>query len=227
MKKSILCCLLYACVAFRAVPAFSQELQALFLEVSGRVEIKEAGSSEWKTAEPGLFVAMNTVIATGFKSNALVSLGSSQLELCPLTMLTLEELARRDRAEKTTLYLRTGRVRARVTRPSGLPAGFTVRSPTVTASVRGTSFDFDGINLWVKDGLVLLANRNGQKVYVAQGQRSRVDEADQNRVTPPFELEAALLQPLIPALSDTGAVVVAPGTGVPAGPGTKIYIEWS
>jgi hypothetical protein len=223
--KGILVCF-WLCIG--VVAAFSQNLQARFLEVSGRVEIKEAGSSDWKTAAPGLSIGGNTVISTGLKSSALIALGSSRLEVRPLTMLTLEELSQRDGAEETSLYLRTGRVLARVNRPTGLSVDFTVKSPTVTASVRGTSFEFDGINLWVEEGLALLASPQGQRVYVAEGQRSRVDEGNQNRIVPPFELETALLQPLIHELADAviGAALPGISTGPGSDPGTRIYLGW-
>jgi hypothetical protein len=228
LVKRILVCF---CLCLCAAPAFSQNMQARFLEVSGRVEIREAGSSGWKTAEPGLSVGGNTVISTGLKSSALIALGSSRLEVRPLTMLTLEELTQRDGAEETSLYLRTGRVQARVNRPTGLSVDFRVQSPTVTASVRGTSFEFDGVNLRVENGLVLLASPKGQKVYVAEEQRSRVDENNQNRIVPPFELEAALLRPLIPELAGTGSNAEPPEIGILSGPepqdtGTHINIGW-
>jgi hypothetical protein len=230
MKKLCIGLLFFFC----ALTAFSQNTRALFLEVSGTVEIKEAGSSEWKRATPGISIDSNTVISTGLKSRASVSLGSSRLDIQPLTMLTLRELVQRGDVEETTLYLRTGRVRVTVNRPSGLSADFTVQSPTVTASVRGTSFEFDGINLWVENGLVLLENGGGQKVYVAEKQRSYVDENNQNRIVPPFEAEAAQLRPLIPELASTGNSAappeIAPGLGSTLGsgstPGTLIYIGW-
>jgi hypothetical protein len=224
MKKILVCFWLLVCGA----PAFSQNSRALFLEVSGRVEVKEAGSSDWTAAAPGLSVGGNTVIATGLKSKALIALGASRLEVRPLTMLTLEELIQRDGSEESSLYLRSGRVQVEVNRPAGLSVDFTVKSPTVTASVRGTSFEFDGVNLRVAEGLVLLASPKGQKVYVAQGQRSRVEENNQNRIVPPFEIEAALLRPLIPELADVNAERPgAPGTGaVSADRGVGIYIGW-
>jgi hypothetical protein len=190
------------------------------------VEIKETEASGWKTAAPGLPVKKNTVISTGLNSSAVISLGSSRLEVRPLTMLALEELVQRDGIEETALYLRTGRVRAEVTPPRGIQIDFSVKSPTVTASVRGTSFEFDGKYLWVDDGRVVLAGSNGQKVYVAEGQRSYVDGNNQNRIVPPFEAETAQLQPIIPELTSTGSGIESPEIKMPSAPGTSIYIGW-
>jgi hypothetical protein len=177
------------------------------------VEVKEPGSPDWRAAVPGLRIGRNTVISTGLKSSAVISAGSSRLEVRPLTMLTLTELTRRGDAEEASLYLRTGRVRAAVTPPTGQSVDFTVGSPTVTASVRGTSFEFDGRRIQVENGRVLLAGFGGQKVYVARAQRSHADVKGRSRIVPPFEAEAALLRPVIPELDDTGGGARPPVMG--------------
>jgi hypothetical protein len=212
--------------------AFTQAPEARFLEVTGIVEIKEVNSSGWKRAAPGDPIGRNTVISTGLKSSAVITVGSSRLEVRPLTMLTLEEFNRRGSTEETALYLRTGRVRALVTPPTGQNIDFTVRSPIVTASVRGTSFEFDGLQLRVENGRVLLAGAGGQKVYVAQAQRSYVDENNQNRIVPPFDAEAALLRPVIPELISTCSGARPPALGIPLGQespgrGMGLTIGWS
>jgi hypothetical protein len=233
MKTIAVCLLLMMIVCVG--PGFSQTLEARFIEVRGVVEIREqesGASPEWKAAATGDLIGNNTLVSTGLKSSALVSLGASRLEVRPLTMLTLQEIIQRDNTEETILYLRTGRVRAVVNPPAGQSVDFTVSSPIVTASVRGTSFEFDGRQLWVDDGRVLLTSPNGQKVYVSGTQRSYVDEINQNRITPPFEAEAALLRPIIPELNNTGSnadppeTMIAPGsTGTESNP-TNINIGW-
>ncbi|MDR1288629.1 MAG: FecR family protein [Treponema sp.] len=228
MKTIFVCFLLMMMIP--AGPAFSQTPEARFLEVNGVVEIKEqegGASPDWKRAAPGDLVDSNTVVSTGLKSSAVISLGSSRLEVRPLTMLTLRELVMRGNTEETVLYLRTGRVRAVVNPPAGQNVDFTVSAPIVTASVRGTSFEFDGIHLQVDDGRVLLTGANRQKVYVAREQRSYVDETSRNRITPPFEAEAALLRPVLPELNHTGSSAEAPETMIAPKPdSTLIHIGW-
>jgi hypothetical protein len=222
MKKFFVLFLVFA----GAWSAAAQTLEAKFLEVTGTVEIKAAASPDWKRAAPGDLVERNTIISTGLKSSAVISIGSSLLDVRPLTMLTLEQLTRRGNTEETSLHLRTGRVRAAVTPPKGQSIDFTVGSPTVTASVRGTSFEFDGQRLRVENGRVLLTNTGGQKVYVAEAQRSYVDEKNQNRIVPPFEAETALLRPVLPELSSTGSSARPPDPGTLRGLDTAITINW-
>jgi hypothetical protein len=206
---------------------FAQEGQAVILEARGTVEIQDGGSAEWRVGAPGDAVGKNAVISTGFRSTALIALGDSRISVRPLTRLTLEELVRRDTAEEVSLHLRTGRVRAEVKPPVGGRTDFTVRSPIATASVRGTSFEFDTRHLYVNEGRVLLEGGNGQMVYVDEGQRSYVDESEQ-RVMPPFEAEAALLTPALSELASTGSDTgsYAPVITTPGVTPVSIEAEW-
>ena len=202
---------------------WAQDGQARFIEVQGKVEIKEAGSPDWKNAVAGDSLTNGTIISTYFKSAAIISLGASQLTVRPLTMLTLEELVLRENSEETSLYLRSGRIQADINQPTGLQIDFSVRSAYGSASVRGTSFVFDGRYLWVDNGIVRLENNNRQKVYVAKNQQSYLNENNLERVIPPFEAEEALLEPRLPELDKIGrqkpAMAQEDGGGITGGGG--------
>jgi hypothetical protein len=214
---------------------FAQNMEARLLELSGTVELKEASASGWRTAAADELIKKDTVISTGFKSTALIVMGNSRLTVRPLTRLSLEELIQRDGGEEIALYLRSGRVRADVTPPVGGKTDFTIRSPVATASVRGTSFEFDTRHLHVDNGTVRLAAVNGQSVYVAEGQNSYIDESEQ-RAVPPFEAENESLRLVLPDLASTnsGAVqapeIAAGGVEeepqVPDAPPVDIGIDW-
>jgi hypothetical protein len=195
---------------------FAQTGRARVGVLSGTGEIKAGSSANWVPAAPGMEIGRDTVVSTGFKSTARISVGNSTLTIRPLTRLTVAELVQRGNDEEVSLYLETGRVRAEVSPPSGGKTDFTVRSPSLTASVRGTDFEFDTRRVQVESGRVLFVNANGQAVYVDGGRQSYVDEA-QGRVVPPFEMEIASLTQSSPELSDAGidtgvvAPVVRPG----------------
>jgi hypothetical protein len=182
---------------------FAQNNQARFIELSGNVEIRAGNSVNWISAAPGMEIGRDTVVSTGFKSTALIGVGNSVLTIRPLTRLTLAELAQRGNDEAVDIYLETGRVRAEVSPPSGGKTDFTVRSPSLTASVRGTAFEFDTRQIQVENGRVLFASANGQAVYVDGGEKSYIDET-QSRLVAPFEAELASLTPNLPGLGDTG-----------------------
>jgi hypothetical protein len=186
------------------VPAISaQTPDAVIREVSGRVEVQTPDSPVWVPASPGMVIEKATRISTGFKSTAVVALGGAVITVRALTRLTLEEIAGGQGAEDAGIYLQTGRVRAEVSRPSGGTINFTVRSPVVTASVRGTDFEFDTVNLTVNDGRVLYAGRNGSLAFVRAGERSTVDEKNY-MVSAPREEAVLTIAPPLPPGSEAG-----------------------
>jgi hypothetical protein len=228
MKKTILCGLFVvffvsARIVFsqdRPAPTARPDLPdvAQFLEITGTVEIQRQGSSVWTPAVVGMNIDRNTVVSTGFKSEAQVSLGNSKILIRPLTRLSLEELVQREGAEQVNLYLQTGRVRAEVAPPIGGKIDFTIRSPSVTASVRGTEFETDTGRLRVAEGRVKFSGANGQTAYVDRGEYSYIDSR-QNRIVTPTETAKQLFSPEIPALNNTGrnqASSPAIGTSLPA-----------
>lgn len=164
MKKLIIAVLL---VAIIAAGAFGQS--GVIRELTGDVELKHAGATAFVAATSGARVASNTIISTGFRSTAIVEIGSSLITVRPLTRLTLDEIQSAENTENVSINLQAGRVRVEVQPPAGTRANFTVQSPSSTASVRGTIFEMDTENLSTIEGKVLLAGNAGPPVMVFTG----------------------------------------------------------
>jgi hypothetical protein len=145
---------------------------AYIQEFTGTVELKTSGTAEWRAVRKGDRINKDTMISTGFNSTALIVLENSTLTVRPLTRLNLEELQNTRGNELVNLHLQTGRIRAEVSPPTGGKTNFTVRSPVATASVRGTAFDFDGVNLRVDQGQVHVTGKDGIGVRVGAGHES-------------------------------------------------------
>jgi hypothetical protein len=77
------------------------------------------------------------------------------------------------------MNLQAGRVRVDVKPPAGTRANFTVQSPSATASVRGTSFEFDTRRLNVIEGNVGFWGRRGVRMLVMAGSSSAVSDGGQ------------------------------------------------
>jgi hypothetical protein len=184
-------------------PRLSAQEAAFFREIIGTVEIKAPGSADWVSAVVGGRIEKQTLISTGFKSIATLVAGESVITVRPVTRLSLEELTRNQNGERVSLRLQTGRIRADVKPPVEGSVNFTIRSPTATASVRGTSFEFDTETLRVAEGRVVYSLDNGRGVYVAAGGVSYVDESN-NTVISPYEAAAELLTPAPPPGSGFG-----------------------
>jgi hypothetical protein len=193
-----------------------QKPGAILRELSGRVEVMTPGSAEWVPAGAGMTIEQTTLVSTGFKSTAVLVLGNSTIVIQPLTRLSLEEIIERQGNEQVDVYLRTGRVWAEVRPPDGRKTEFTVRSPMAVASVRGTVFDFDTVNLNVAEGRVEFTGVTGSLALVREGEASSVDEIS-STVSAPVEEKTAALSPALPPGTETGTAA-AGGGAAPVNP---------
>ena len=164
MKKKVLVLFLSTI----ALGLFAQD--GVIRQLSGTVELMHPGAANFVAAAIGDEVTQDTVISTGFRSNALIAVGNSTLiTVRPLTRLTLTEISSAAGMETLNANLQAGRVRVDVTPPAGTRASMTVSSPSATASVRGTTLFFDGKNIGVTGGLVEFQGDRGTPVLVGHG----------------------------------------------------------
>ena len=200
LKKYLLPVLLFLAPAL----LFSQ--QALIRELTGTVELKHAGQERWDIAVPGQNIAAHTVISTGFKSTALLAVGSSILHVRPLTRLTLAEIHSSAQTETINVALQAGRMKADIKAPAGSKASFTAQTPTTTASVRGTVFELDTVTITVLEGSVEFTGASGASVVVDAGRQSYFDESS-GRPALPEETLISDLRPDTPLGSDFAGAV--------------------
>jgi hypothetical protein len=206
MKKTILALLLIGTAAL----GFAQK--AVIKDLTGTVELKLAGASDFIPATAGAEVAQDTIISTGFKSTALVQAGSAVITVRPLTRLAFTEIQAMQGAENLNMNLQAGRVRVDVNPPAGTKASLSVSSPTATASVRGTSFEFDTMNLRVNSGTVVFMGKWGYQVSVKEGFTSSVGAS--GTASAPQVAAGSGLAPLSPAGYDRPTTGTTGGTGV-------------
>jgi hypothetical protein len=170
---------------------------AVIEQVVGTVEIKQPGENSYKNAVNGQEIFNQTVISTGFKSFAIIKIGSATITARPLTHLSLTEIQNIAESELVNLNLRAGRVRVDVKPPAGTKASATIIGPMAVASVRGTSFEFDIHNLYVIQGSVSYDGERGQNIIVRAGETSRIDQS--GTVTIPKDEKISNLMPPSPA----------------------------
>jgi len=208
MRKVFLAVLL----AGVATHVFAQN--GIIREMSGEVELRHAGATDFVPASIGSVVAQDTIVSTGFRSNAVIEVGSSMIAVRPLTRLSLAEIGIVAGEENVRVNLQAGRVRVDVRPPAGTMAGFTVQGPSATASVRGTSFDFDARSVNVLDGAVSFRGTRGAPVMVQAGGESAV--AAGGRVADPVQVLFQDLSPSVPVGADgSGEAAVVPVVPAP------------
>jgi len=179
---------------------FAEKPQAFIREMTGTVELKTPGSEKWVAAKQGDRIQEATIISTGFKSTAMLSIGNSTLLVRALTRMSLEALMNQDETDTINIGLSTGRVRADIKPPAGSKTNVSIQTPSSTASVRGTVFDLNTVAIRVIEGTVSFQSPGDpaqRPVMVGAGQQSWVDTETGQIVTP---MAAAELSLILPAL---------------------------
>jgi hypothetical protein len=207
--------------AMAVMSVFAQN--GVIKELSGTVELKNAGSAVFTEAKAGDIVKQDTVVSTGLKSNALIEIGSTVIAVRPLTRLTLTEIRASSESEALNVSLQSGRVRVDVKPPAGTKAVMTVSSPSTTASVRGTSFELDAQNLYVISGNVLFKGTRGVYTLVTTGSESA---ADKNGVAVnPIAFGNAAYLPPMPVGTQSNASPAPIAVGKTPSPAKDGYID--
>jgi hypothetical protein len=191
MKKTLLVLFL----TLTSLGVFAQT--GIIKDLSGTVELKSSGAQAFVPANPGDLVAQTTIVSTGFKSTALITVGSATITVRPLTRLSLAEIRSSQGAEEINVNLQAGRVRIDVKPPAGTKTSFVVQSPVATASVRGTTFDFDIYNLRVNEGTVAYQGKKGGIQLVSAGSDSTISGAN-GKAADPIQTGAGSLTPPAP-----------------------------
>jgi hypothetical protein len=227
MKKICVVLLLLVCVS---LGVFAQNSQyGVITELSGTVELKPAGTTSFTAAKTGDTIALDTIVSTGFKSTAVITVGSATIIARPLTRLTLSEITASQGSETINVNLQAGRVRVDVKPPAGTKASFTVQSPHATASVRGTEFEQDTRNVQVSEGTVAYRGTSGPAVLVPAGSSTRVSAASSagsapTKVQDPIVNTVAALAPLPPVGTETSAPAATAGTVITAPVHTSVNV---
>ncbi|MDR2730076.1 MAG: FecR family protein [Treponema sp.] len=193
--------LIFILLALPAGFLSAQNTEAVIKEMTGTVELKRSGSADWVSAKAGDRIGKDTVVSTGFKSTAILSAGNSTIVVRPLTRLSLAELISQNETETINVSLTTGRVRVEVNPPAGGRANFTVQTPSSTASVRGTAFEMNTVNIQVLNGAVNYSPASGtfnRTVTVNSGQESWTDAVTGDAVHP---MTAAEIKRALPSLA--------------------------
>ena len=169
MKKIFILIIL---IIFASSALFAAEQTASVTSLKGNVQYR-TGGAEWTAVTEGMKIPVGATISTGFKSEAVLDLGSSEVFVKQLTRMSIREVAEKNSTITTNLNLRLGRIQADVKTSKGLKHNFTIKTPVSTAAVRGTKFNFDGINIKVKEGRVRVSNKNNHYATYKAGESGK------------------------------------------------------
>ncbi|HET6450228.1 MAG TPA: FecR domain-containing protein [Spirochaetia bacterium] len=176
------------CLAAGAL-ASAADLNATVVKITGKAEMQKDGA--WVALTVGEVLPVGATVSTGFRSELQLKIGPSTVAVKALTRLTIKDLVQNGGAAKTDLYLAVGKISAEVNKSETVTEqDFTVGSPVSTASVRGTSFTFDGVNLKVDRGVVDFSDLRGNTVQVPVGESARAVAGYQSTLVSPRDVAA-------------------------------------
>jgi hypothetical protein len=172
-------------VFFVAILVFSVYSQnGVITEIVGDVEVKSTSASAFSRASVGTQITQDTIVSTGFRSTAVITIGSTTLTVRPLTRLTLAEIQSSSAEENLNIDLETGRVRVALKPPAGTKANTTVQTPSATASVRGTEGEIMDGNVEMDNGRIIFQGKDGLSVVLSSEGSSSTLNPDGGAITP-------------------------------------------
>ena len=171
MKKFIVLFLLSFCFSF----IFAENI--IVQSITGTVQVKLTSDSNWMDCKVSQTLNSGSIINTGFKSNAIIKVNNSLLEVKQLTQVSVSSLIDSKENVTTDVYLKYGKVKAVVEpKPGEIKTNFKVRSANSTASVRGTQFNYSDSFLNVERGTVLLENINGDFALIQEDETANIEK---------------------------------------------------
>jgi len=112
-------------------------LAAVAKKVEGTVETRPAVGEPWGPVKVGMKLAEGADLRTGFRALCLLDMVDSLVQVDPLTVVRIGELARRDGTIRTRLILKHGNTAA-IIEKERIESDFRIVTPSATLSVRGT-----------------------------------------------------------------------------------------
>ncbi len=143
----------------------SKDIIAYIGDVKGDVKVTRSNPGETESAKIGMFLFPGDNVKTGKESYTAIVFqdDGSRLKLDSNTNLTLDATRQQKKLNKK-MYLGVGKMWAKVVKKRG--TDFQVRTPTSVASVKGTKFIIEELEigetwLWVLEEAVQLSNETG------------------------------------------------------------------
>lgn len=111
---------------------------AQVVDAKGKVEVQRGGQA-FEPLAAGATVAEGDRVHTGWKATATIGFpDGSVVEIQPMSLIAIEKVNFTGGTSRSRVLLRSGEVKAQIHKMVGAAGDFQVKTPTTTASVRGT-----------------------------------------------------------------------------------------
>ena len=112
-------------------------LVARVKEVLGTVETRPSPKQPWAPVQVDMRLVQGADLRTGFRAKCVLDMVDSLVQIDPLTIVRIGELARREGTVRTRLILKQGNAAA-IVEKERIESDFRIVTPSATLSVRGT-----------------------------------------------------------------------------------------
>jgi hypothetical protein len=169
LMAAFLTCGAPGCTSKQAVPADSSaSLYCVLTELTGNIQLLQAGSNTWADAKLGMYLQAGDTINTGPNGTALLTFSDgSSVQLQINTELDLSELSANAQNGSTNISMAqlAGTTINRVAKLINTNSSYEISTPTGSAAVRGTEFTIQVLT----DGTTATAVSEGTVWMTAQG----------------------------------------------------------
>ena len=114
--------------------------------VSGSVEFQAGSTGGWKALKKGNALSQGDKIKTGANSTAVLRwFEDNSVKLSPLTLVSITQLVKSGKTEKSELNMEKGKMHVKAKKLSTQDSAFYLKTPVARAGVRGTEFTAEQI----------------------------------------------------------------------------------
>jgi len=196
-------------------------LSMRILKLRGDVEYQPAGEAEFRPLTPDVVIKEGDTISTGFGSSGYFRIGQREFMVGQMTQLRIDEFLHDNEIDKTIMFLRIGSVAAKERHTNAIRSDFSVVTPTVSASPRGTEFivsvaEDGATTTYVKDGMVAFTDAAGASVDITPGNKATAPAGGGISGPLPYTDDEIAAFPAFPssAASSPALVVIGGAAGV-------------
>ena len=162
---------------FLFFPVFSEEFSAEIVSIIGKADYKRI-AEDWHQAKIGIELHKGDCVATRFDSYLTLKINKSVVILNPVTIATIEQLAKTNKLEEVAMFLDVGSSRNNVHKSTD-EIHYAIHTPIATACAKGTEF------IIYANGTVYTVEGSVYKYVNSQNKAIINDSSEPNRFIPP------------------------------------------
>lgn len=215
------------------------ETGARFTSIEGRVQVKQAGTLEWKSATTSMVLRQNDLVQTGGGATAEIRFADGTVfNVRPETLMTIEESSQNlvSRQQRVSLTIQSGEANFQ-TAARTVPGETTISTPTVrttadretTGNIHVADSGETGVRIFTGTGRA--ETKRGQSIRLASNEGLRVDASgtagEKTSLPQVPELTAPPNNTEVSYQDPSRALTLLMWSGVPGAKNYRVMVDFS